>query len=209
MCSCVMGFRGSVPTHTALFHEGSTQIAHRSVALAASNPRTGALTTSTCYAGADLGEEAAFGALLKRYRLAAGLTHEALAERAALSTRAISDLERGVSRAPRSETLALLVQALPLAPEQRAALVAAARRAAPPDEWGPTHNLPIQLTSFIGRDQESLFEKVWQLSWRRGAARLAGQVAYCDSSTRYARCGPAVALLTPLAWWAGMIATQP
>jgi transcriptional regulator with XRE-family HTH domain len=33
-----------------------------------------------------------FGDLLRRYRLAAGLTHEALAERAALSARAISDL---------------------------------------------------------------------------------------------------------------------
>jgi predicted ATPase len=99
-----------------------------------------------------LGEEPAFGALLKRYRLAAGLTHEALAERAALSARAISDLERGVSRAPRSETLALLVQALPLAPQQRAALAAAGRRAAPQQASHPPHNLPTQLTSFIGRD---------------------------------------------------------
>jgi len=101
-----------------------------------------------------LGEEPAFGALLKRYRLAAGLTHEALAERAALSARAISDLERGVSRAPRAETLALLVQALPLAPQQRAALAAAGRRTALQDAWRPPHNLPIQLTSFIGRERE-------------------------------------------------------
>jgi transcriptional regulator with XRE-family HTH domain len=43
------------------------------------------------------GEQSPFGALLKRYRLAAGLTHEALAERAALGVRTISDLERGVS----------------------------------------------------------------------------------------------------------------
>jgi transcriptional regulator with XRE-family HTH domain len=34
----------------------------------------------------------AFGAPLKRYRQAAGLTQEALASRAGLSTRAISDL---------------------------------------------------------------------------------------------------------------------
>ena len=32
-------------------------------------------------------EKASFGALLKRYRLAAGLSQEALAERASLSTR--------------------------------------------------------------------------------------------------------------------------
>ena len=36
----------------------------------------------------------AFGALLKRLRLAAGLTQEALAERAGLSVKALSELER-------------------------------------------------------------------------------------------------------------------
>jgi transcriptional regulator with XRE-family HTH domain len=38
----------------------------------------------------------AFGALLRRYREEAGLTQEALAERAGLSARGISDLERGI-----------------------------------------------------------------------------------------------------------------
>ena len=47
----------------------------------------------------------AFGSLLKRLRVAAGLTQEALAERAGLSVRAISDLERGVNRAPHDDTL--------------------------------------------------------------------------------------------------------
>ena len=41
-----------------------------------------------------------FGQLLKRYRTAAGLTQEALAERAGLSARGISDMERGLRRAP-------------------------------------------------------------------------------------------------------------
>ena len=42
-----------------------------------------------------LGPDAvSFGALLKRQRLAAGLTQEALAERAGLSAKAVSDLER-------------------------------------------------------------------------------------------------------------------
>jgi transcriptional regulator with XRE-family HTH domain len=36
-----------------------------------------------------------FGALLKRHRLAAGITQEGLAERAGISARAVSDLERG------------------------------------------------------------------------------------------------------------------
>jgi transcriptional regulator with XRE-family HTH domain len=39
-----------------------------------------------------------FAALLKRYRLSAGLTQEELAEGARLSVRGISDLERGVTR---------------------------------------------------------------------------------------------------------------
>jgi DNA-binding XRE family transcriptional regulator len=42
----------------------------------------------------------AFGELLKRYRLAVGLSQERLAERAGLSERAVSDLERGLRRAP-------------------------------------------------------------------------------------------------------------
>jgi transcriptional regulator with XRE-family HTH domain len=58
----------------------------------------------------------AFGALLRRHRAAAGLTQEALAERARLSGRAVSALERGVIRAPRAGTLGLLAAALDLSP---------------------------------------------------------------------------------------------
>ena len=74
-------------------------------------------------------ERGPFGAVLKRFRVAAGLTHEALAERAGLGARTISDLERGISRAPRAATLGLLVAALGLSPDQRAALEAAPGRA--------------------------------------------------------------------------------
>ena len=42
-----------------------------------------------------MAEDVAFGDLLRRYRLAAGLTQEALAERAGLSSDAVSTLERG------------------------------------------------------------------------------------------------------------------
>ena len=45
---------------------------------------------------------------MRRYRLAAGLTQEELAERAGLSARGISDLERGLSTRARKETLNLL-----------------------------------------------------------------------------------------------------
>jgi predicted ATPase/transcriptional regulator with XRE-family HTH domain len=104
-------------------------------------------------------ERQPFGAILKRFRLAAGLTHEALAARASLGARTISDLERGVSRAPRADTLALLVEALGLTPEQRVLLETAARpgldspaTAAPTP---PVGNLPVQLSSFVGREHEA------------------------------------------------------
>ncbi|HEV8278838.1 MAG TPA: helix-turn-helix transcriptional regulator, partial [Streptosporangiaceae bacterium] len=41
-----------------------------------------------------------FAELLRRHRLAAGLTQEALADRAGLSVRGIADLERGARRYP-------------------------------------------------------------------------------------------------------------
>ncbi len=67
-----------------------------------------------------------FGNLLRHYRLAAGLTQEALADRSGLSVLTISALERGVNQAPRRETLGLLAHALALAPDQAAAFEAAA-----------------------------------------------------------------------------------
>jgi len=67
-----------------------------------------------------------FGSLLRRYRRAAGLTQEALAERALLSVFTISALERGANAAPRKDTLVLLADALGLEPPARAALEAAA-----------------------------------------------------------------------------------
>ncbi len=69
-----------------------------------------------------------FGDLLKRYRMAAGLTQHALAERAAMSARGISDLERGVRSVPQKSTLARLARALPIAALDRLALEAAAQQ---------------------------------------------------------------------------------
>jgi non-specific serine/threonine protein kinase len=106
------------------------------------------------------------GDLLRRHRLAAGLTQEELAERAGLSRRGIADLERGMRQTPRKETVALLVAALGLAGAERAAFEVAARpatRASPGHPAGApplnpvdrhAHNLPIQLTSFVGRERE-------------------------------------------------------
>jgi predicted ATPase/DNA-binding XRE family transcriptional regulator len=102
-----------------------------------------------------------FGSLLRELRCAAGLSQEALAERARLSPGAISTLERGARRGPQHQTLALLAEALQLGSQERALLEnsAHAGRRRPPR--GPAraistipHNLPRILTSFHGRDAE-------------------------------------------------------
>jgi len=77
------------------------------------------------------------GNLLRHYREAARLTQEALAARAGLSVRTLSNLERGAGR-PYPDTLRRLSDALALAPPQRDALtVALLRRAVPPDAPSP------------------------------------------------------------------------
>ncbi len=68
----------------------------------------------------DAGEELpTFAELLRRHRLAARLTQEALAERSQLSAPAIGALERGVRRNPYRVTVDLLAEALGLSPRQR------------------------------------------------------------------------------------------
>jgi predicted ATPase/DNA-binding XRE family transcriptional regulator len=101
-------------------------------------------------------EPTTFGDLLKRSRMAAGLTQEALAERANLSTRAVSDLERGLSRTPRYDTLDLLARALNIEAAQRSALFAAARPSLPMEDAKavPLHVLPYPPTALLGREQE-------------------------------------------------------
>src|SRR5215218_9495531 len=70
-----------------------------------------------------------FSDVLRRLRSAASLSQEELAERAGLSRRGISDLERGARHAPHLETVRLLADALKLAASDRVALYAAARPA--------------------------------------------------------------------------------
>jgi transcriptional regulator with XRE-family HTH domain len=103
-------------------------------------------------------EQTQFGILLRRYRTAAGLTQEALAARAQLSARTIADLERGINRIPRHDTLELLLEALSLTTQQRALLLSTAR----PEMAEPApgaHSLsppPLPPTALIGREQEMI-----------------------------------------------------
>jgi DNA-binding beta-propeller fold protein YncE/transcriptional regulator with XRE-family HTH domain len=73
-------------------------------------------------------EQPSFGDLLKRHRAGSGWTQDQLAERAGVSARAISDLERGVKRYPHDYTVQRLARALELSPGDRSVFEAAARR---------------------------------------------------------------------------------
>jgi predicted ATPase/transcriptional regulator with XRE-family HTH domain len=118
---------------------------------------------------------ASFAVLLRRHRVATGLSQEALAERAGLSARAVSDLERGARRAPYRETVRLLADALQLSDDDYMSLEAAVDRGRGPvtgassysDPISPT--LPAAVTPLIGRTEEvtSLLSQL-----RRSDARL-------------------------------------
>jgi transcriptional regulator with XRE-family HTH domain len=105
-----------------------------------------------------------FGDLLKQYRLAASFSQEELAGRAHLSQNTVSGLERGVRLAPYSHTVEALANALGLSPTDRTHLHSVAERAR---RRGPTNrlgretdnqpspnNLPAQLSSFVGREND-------------------------------------------------------
>lgn len=115
-----------------------------------------------------------FGALLRQFRLDAGMTQQELAERAKLSVQAVSALERGARTRPYRETVVLLGRALSLSPEREALLRRAIGIPSPsrqresaevvnasllslvrPDaQMTPKHNLSAQLTSFVGRQRD-------------------------------------------------------
>lgn len=72
-----------------------------------------------------VGQPSTFAVLLKEYRSSAGLTQEELAERAGVSVRGISNLERGLNRSPHPGTIRRLADALELTPDQRTDFIAA------------------------------------------------------------------------------------
>src|SRR5215213_11002404 len=120
-----------------------------------------ALSASSTVAGraAMSADRVSFGHLLRRLRSAAGLSQEALAERAGLSRNGISDLERGARQVPRLETVRMLADALALSDADRTALLATARPAllgVDASELSPSAliALPVPLTRLIGRKTE-------------------------------------------------------
>src|SRR5215216_6012086 len=134
-----------------------------------------------------------FGALLRRLRLTAGLTQEALAGRAGVSAKAVRGLERDPNRAPRLETVALLADALRLDPTERARLLAAARPesvapAEPTNIAAPPPVLPRPLTPLIGR--EGVVSEVVELV-RRGEHQLVTRTGRRGQDAPGARCSRA------------------
>ncbi|MDQ4128058.1 MAG: helix-turn-helix domain-containing protein [Actinomycetota bacterium] len=106
------------------------------------------------------GEEAPFGAQLRDLRETAGLTQEELAERAGLTAKTISLLERGERKRPHPHTVRTLADALGLSKGERAVLSEAILRRSGD---APVHDeatgqypfaLPVFLTPLLGRERE-------------------------------------------------------
>src|SRR5215469_14314104 len=107
---------------------------------------------------------ASFGELLRRFRVAASLTQEALAEQCRISPATIAAIEQGRRKAPRLSTVRLLAEALELSAADRELLAMAADHAggsgpsgaelATADGTGPVVGLPKTRTTFIGRGVE-------------------------------------------------------
>ena len=98
------------------------------------------------------------GEQLRRWRVRAGLSQEALAERAGLSVQAIGALETGKRRRPYPQTIAALATALGLSDQEAMALRAAVlKRSAEgpsPSLETRTSSLPIPSTRLVGRLRE-------------------------------------------------------
>ncbi len=104
-----------------------------------------------------------FGEFLCALRIRAGLSQEALAEASGVSSRTISDLERGQRARAHLETTRLLADALALSDDERRQFVETARpesalsAMAPHSSYGSrrwTATLPAPATPLVGRTRE-------------------------------------------------------
>ncbi len=106
-----------------------------------------------------------FGTVLRHYRAAAGLSQEALAERAGMSVNGIGSLERGDRRSPRPGTVAILARALGLRGEQLQQFELAGHSEVQdlselfdvPTQVASDSiraNLPLVLSSFVSRSED-------------------------------------------------------
>lgn len=156
-----------------------------------------------------------FGAQLRRFREAAGLSQEELGGQAGLSRAAIGALERGARRHPHPATVRLLAEALRLLPDERARFLAlAAKRGRTGDQPADSAidtlrapSLPTPLTPLLGREGDLAGVTALLRAGERlvtltgpggvGKTRLALQVA-TDLQERFAD-GAVFVPLAPLA----------
>lgn len=94
-----------------------------------------------------------FGAVIRGFRLRAGLTQEALAERSGVSVSTIRGMERGTRRNPQLASVRQLIAALDLRPAEQEELLAAAGATEPPVIPVP-RQLPAPPAPFVGRRDE-------------------------------------------------------
>lgn len=95
----------------------------------------------------------ALGALLRRLRDESGLTQEELAERAGVSARTVSDIERGLRRRLYADTADRLAAGVGLEGSVRAAFVEVARGRADTEPHAAAA-IPRPLTRLLGRKEE-------------------------------------------------------
>lgn len=94
------------------------------------------------------------GDFLKTLRQRAGLTQEALAERAGVSVRGLRKLESGLVAGPRRATLEALADALELTGDGRADFLGGVGHSAVKGTDHVPRQLPPRLASFVGRTKE-------------------------------------------------------
>ena len=93
--------------------------------------------------------------LIRRYRVARGWTQDELGQRAGISMRTISDIERGLSRYPHRDTIQQLIVAFELKDEAAHSFQQAARAGIQSVEIVTgIQNLPQPTTPFVGRETD-------------------------------------------------------
>jgi pimeloyl-ACP methyl ester carboxylesterase/DNA-binding XRE family transcriptional regulator len=129
--------------------------------------------------------EKVFSTTLRSLRLGRGYTQQELADRARLSVRTVSDLERGKKTMPRLATVRLLAQALNALPEESSALLKAANPSLSPNN--------AELDDLAARS--GAFLKISYATRADGAATAYGSVGQ----------GPVLlippGLISHLEWW--------
>ncbi len=153
------------------------------------------------------GGRAAFGTLLRHFRVRADLSQEALANLARMSAESISALERGARRSPYRETVRLLADALSLNAADRARLEAAAARPQRPRAHrdvpsgvpvdpkdanagaiAPPWSVPDAMRTpyFVGRDRLPSQLRAQLLEFHRAALSGLGGVGKTQAAIQYA-----------------------